>query len=101
MSKLQTIIYDVAVEVRKEMASAIFNGSKGMHYEKAYGDAYVDIDIYLKIENNYVIVVKEAIVSHVDTQHKSPLLEKAIFDVLPNWFDMYENIKDEVRKQIA
>ena len=97
MSKLQTIIYDVAVEVRKEMASAIFNGSNGMHYEKAYGDAYVDIDIFVVFKGNYMFEVKEVMISHCDTQHKSPLLEKAIYDILPNWFDMYENIKDEMR----
>ena len=97
MSKLQTIIYDAAVGVRKEMAEAIFNGAKGMHFEKVYGDAYVDIDIFLEFKDNYVFEVKEVMISHCDTQHKSPLLEKAIYDVLPNWFDMYENIKDETR----
>ena len=67
MNKLHDILMDVSVEVRQEMEKAILRGAKGMHYEKAYGDAYIDVDIFLEYKNNYVFEKQDVMVSHVDS----------------------------------
>lgn len=93
MNKLQTIITEVASGVRTTMENHIMAGAKGLHFEKVYGNAYVDIDYF----SPSVISV---MVSHVDTDHRSPLLEGEILKALPDWGEVYNEIYWE-EKQTA
>lgn len=97
MKKLQSIIYDVLVDVRKDMEKAILMGANGIHYEREYGDAYIDVEIYKEKRNNYIFENSEVLVNHIDTKHKSPLLEQAIKDALPSWFAMQKDLMEEER----
>lgn len=101
MNKLQTIITEVAAEVRKEMEQSILKGAYGMHFEKVYGNAYVDIDIFVERNHGALQEVAQVMVSHIDTAHRSPLLEEAIAGTLPCWFDMYHKIFWEDSRQTA
>lgn len=92
MNKLQTIITEVAAGVRTTMENHIMAGAKGLHYEKVYGNAYVDVDIFVERNHGALQEVAQVLVSHIDTAHRSPLLEEAIAGVLPCWFDMYHKI---------
>lgn len=85
MNKLQTIITEVASGVRTTMENHILAGAKGLHYEKVYGNAYIDIEYY----SPSVVTV---MVSHVDTGHRSPLLEGEIMKALPDWSEVYNEI---------
>lgn len=88
MKKLEMIISDVAAGVRKEMEDCIRSEVRRLHFEKAYGDAYVDVD-YLSPS---VVMVSA---SHMDTAHHSPLLEDSIIKALPDWYEVYYEIMEE------
>ena len=94
MNKLQNIITEVAAGVRTQMEDYILAGSKGMHYEKVYGNAYIDIEYY----SPSVVTV---MVSHVDTCHRSPLLEGEIMKAIPDWMEVYNTIYWEDSRQTA
>lgn len=98
MKKVDSIILDIAIGVRKEMESAMMKGAYGMHFEKSYGNAYIDVDIFLERKNNYIFEVQDVMVSHVETLHKSPLLEQAVKRVLPSWFKMQNELMMEERQ---
>lgn len=94
MNKLETIITEVAAGVRTTMENHILAGAKGLHFEKVYGNAYVDIDYFSPS-------VASVMVSHVDTAHRSPLLEGEIMKALPDWSEVYNTIYWEDSKQTA
>lgn len=94
MNKSEKIIIEVAAGVRTQMESYILAGAKGMHFEQVYGNAYVDIEYY----SPSVVTV---MVSHVDTAHRSPLLEDAIIKALPDWNEVYNAIFWEDSRQTA
>lgn len=91
MNKSETIITEVAAEVRTMMENHILAGAKGLHFEKVYGNAYVDIDYYSPS-------VVSVMVSHFDTGHRSPLLEDEILKALPDWSEVYNEIFWEDRQ---
>lgn len=91
MKKLENIIKDVAAGVRNEMEDSIRSKVRRLHFEKSYGEAYVDVD-YLSPS---VVMVSA---SHIDTAHRSPLLEGAILDALPDWYEVYNDIMEQERQ---
>lgn len=101
MNKLQNIINEVVAGVRTTMQDQILSGSYGMHYEHICGDAYIDIDIFEENRGGYYVVIEQVMVSHVDTAHRSPLLEQAIKAVLPDWYEMKEELMDGGMRQTA
>lgn len=94
MNKLEKIITEVASGVRMQMENYILAGAKGMHFEQVYGNAYVDIDYFSPS-------VVSVMVSHVDTAHRSPLLESEIMKALPDWSEVYNKIFWEDSRQTA
>ncbi len=79
MTKLQRIISETVDGVRHQIENSIIAGETGMHYEKAYGNAYIDIDMNWSSCQEST----EVMVSHVDTCHQSPLLQHEIMMALP------------------
>ena len=75
MTKLETIICQVADGVREEMEQSIMRGY-------------------------YVDVIEQVMVSHFDTAHRSPRLEQAIREVIPDWWEVKTFMMGEER-QIA
>lgn len=98
MTKLETIICQVAAGVREEMEQSIMRGAYGMHFEQVYGDAYVDIDIFEEERGYYVDVIEQVMVSHFDTAHRSPRLEQAIREVIPDWWEVKTFMMGEERQ---
>lgn len=97
MTTLENIITEVAAGVRMEMEDSILAGAYGMHFEKVYGDAYVDIDIFEEHRGGYIEVIEQVMVSHFDTCHRSPLLESAIKNVLPDWWEVKNSMMEGMR----
>lgn len=100
MKKLEEIRNQVAAGVRKEMERCILSGVRQLHYEQAFGTAYVDVDIYAHKYPIYTVGV-EVHVNHIDTQHHSPRLEKSIEAALPSWYTVRDEIMWEDSRQTA
>ena len=98
MRKSERIINQVASGVREEMTDSISQGCDWMTYEREVCGVPVKVEIReVRLRGGYYIDDVDVFVEHDDTSHQSPLLEKAIREALPNWF----NVKAEVNRQIA
>lgn len=98
MKKSETIIKKVATEVKAEMMDSILQGCDWMVFEQEINGVPVKVEIReVRLKNGYYIDDVDVFIEHDDTSHQSPLLEKAIREALPNWF----NVKAEVNRQIA
>ena len=98
MKKSENIIKKVASEVKAEMVDSISQGCDWMVFEQEINGVPVKVEIReVRLRNGYYIDDVDVFIEHDDTSHQSPLLEKAIREALPNWF----NVKAEVNRQIA
>ena len=94
----QKLIIDIARAVHDEMYDCISQGWDRLSWEREYGLALVRVEVALvRLRNGMYIDDVDVAVMHDDNGHESPLLEKAIREALPDWF----NVKDEVERQIA
>lgn len=89
MKRTENIIAMVVDGVRNQLEREIQAGAREVHYEQAFGTAYVDV--------RYTPYSVTVIVSHIDTKHRSPMLEKEIVNVLPDWNEVYDTIYWEER----
>lgn len=92
MKRVTNIVEMVRDGVRNYLENEIYLGAKKVHYEQQFGEAYVDVDY-----TPWKVTVS---VSHPDTKHHSPLLERAILDVLPDWSEVEDimNMETVVRR---
>jgi hypothetical protein len=93
MKRTENIIEMVADGVRNQLERQIAAGAKDVHYEQLFGTAYVDV-----YYTPYAVTV---VVSHIDTKHRSPMLESEIVNVLPDWNEVADTIFWEDSKQTA
>ena len=95
--KIEKILKEVQAGVQSKMEDTILDGDNRFHYEKEYGEAYIDIEFHEVYCGAYVIDDWDVHVSHPDATKESPLLEQALRAVMPDWF----KVKDEMLRQIA
>ena len=96
--KKSEIIKKIATEVKAEMVDSISQGCDWMVFEQEINGVPVKVEIReVRLRNGYYIDDVDVFIEHDDTSHQSPLLEKAIREALPDWF----NVKQEVERQIA
>ena len=94
----QKLINEIARAVHDEMYDCISQDWDRLSWEREYGLALVRVEVELvRLRNGMYIDDVDVAVMHDDSTHESPLLEKAIREALPDWF----NVKDEVERQIA
>ena len=94
------LLNEIAGDVHYEMQTAIEDGYDWIRYEKEYGAALVLVEVReIPMSNGMVYDDVEVAIQHDDDDRRlSPLLEKAIREALPDWFE----IKREVEgRQVA
>ena len=92
-ARINNILKEVQAGVRQKMEETILGGDNRFHYEKEYGDAYVDIEFHEVYCGAFMIDDWDVHVSHEDAAKESPLLEQALRAVMPDWFKMKEDMK--------
>ena len=85
MSKKETIIKEITKVMRDEIIDAVSFNEKKVDKEFVYGDAIILIVMGYEPKNGWLIPLKEVNVLHDEDTHKSPLLESAITEALPDW----------------
>ena len=89
MMNIQTICKDMADGVRDEIRQAIMDGKDIVEYTKEYGDTVVIVGV--RSYWPYTCCV----VSHEDSSHKSPCIEKAIENAVPDWYSVEREVASE------
>lgn len=85
MSKKETIIKEISSAMRDAIIGAVSFKENYVDKEFVYGDAIVWVVMGYELVNGWLAPLKEVKVLHDDDAHKSPLLESAITEALPNW----------------
>lgn len=85
MSKKETIIKEISSAMRDAIIEAVSFNEYYVFKEFVYGDAIVSIEMGYELVNGCLAPVKEIHVLHDEDTHKSPLLESAITEALPDW----------------
>ena len=93
MTRIENILNEVRTGVLSEMEETILDGDNRFHYEKEYGDAYVDIEFREVIAGAYLLDDWDIHVSHEDARKESPVLEQALRAVMPDWFKTKERME--------
>ena len=91
MTRIENILNDVRTGVLSKMEDTILGGDNRFHYEKEYGEAYIDIDFHEVYCGAFLLDDWDVHVSHEDATKESPLLEKALRAVMPDWFKVKED----------
>ena len=92
MTRIENILNEVRKGVQSMMEDTILGGDNRFHYEKEYGDAYIDIDFHEVYCGAFLLDDWDIHVSHEDTRKESPLLEHALRSVMPDWFQLKEEM---------
>ena len=100
MANLEQILKDLHYGVLSKMEDTILAGGTSFHYETEYGCAFVDIDFHEVCNFPWLSADWDVTVSHEDGHKRSPLLEKAIEAVMPDWFETKEKVREAIM-QIA
>ena len=85
MSKKETIIKEISSAMRDAIIEAVSFNENSVIKNFVYGDAVVSVEMGYELVNGWLAPVKEINVLHDDDAHKSPLLESAITEALPDW----------------
>lgn len=85
MSKKGTIIKEISSAMRDAIIEAVSFNEYKVEKEFVYGAAIVSVVMGHELVNGWLAPVKEINVLHDDDTHKSPLLESAITEALPDW----------------
>ena len=93
MTRIESILNEVRTGVQAEMETTIMDGDNRFHYEKEYGDAYVDIEFREIFTGAFFLEDWDIHVCHEYSRKESPLLEKALKAVMPNWFETKERMQ--------
>ena len=95
MKNLYRIINEVVSEVRESIVESLRSREYKTEVERYYGEASIVVEIGCEVVNGWLMPYKRATVVHCE-EHKSPLLEEAIMNALPDW-DEVENEFNEVQ----
>ena len=93
MKRIENILNEVRTGVLSTMEDTILGGDNRFHYEKEYGEAYIDIDFHEVYCGSFMIDDWDVHVSHEDATKESPLLEAALLAVMPDWFKTKERMQ--------
>ena len=93
MTRIENILNEIRTGVLSEMEETLLDGDNRFHYEKEYGDAYVDIEFREIFTGAFLLEDWDIHVSHEDARKESPLLEKALRAVMPSWFKVKERMQ--------
>lgn len=89
------ICREVADGVREGIRQAILDGKEIVEYTKEYGDVVVMVGV-----RSYWPYIC-CIVSHNDGSHKSPRLEQAIENAVPDWHSVEREIANEYKYSLT
>ena len=89
----------IVSEVTEQMYQCLFARMDRMWCEVVMGAAVINVELH-EVYGNYEIVDIQCTVTHDVEEHKSPLLEQAIIDAMPDWFEMKHKMEEDSR-QIA
>lgn len=92
MTRIESILNDVRTGVLSKMEDTILGGDNRFHYEKEYGEAYIDIEFHEVYCGAFLLDDWDVHVSHEDATKESPLLEAALRAVMPDWFKVKEDL---------
>lgn len=98
MSKKETIIKEISSAMRDKIIDAVSFNEYYVFKEFVYGNAIVQIEMGHEKMNGWLAPLKVVKVLHDDDAHKSPLLESAIMEALPDWDKLekeYGYVEDE------
>ena len=96
--KRKQLMKEIQDSLKSEMREAILDGWDWMDFEQCFGDATVHVKLYeVRLAYGKYILDEDIWIEHLNRRHESPLLEKAVKEILPDWFQ----IKMEVNRQIA
>lgn len=85
MSKKETIIKEISSAMRDAIIEAVSFNENRVIKEFVYGEAIVNIEMGYELVNGCLAPIKEINVLHDEDTHKSPLLESAITEAMPDW----------------
>ena len=88
------LIDKVVCHVTEEMADWLLSGMDRMATEVILNGGVVEVYIH-EVPAACEITDVQVIVIHDDNEHNSPLLEKAIIEALPDWYDVKHNMERE------
>ena len=91
-TRIENILNEVRTGVQAKMEDTILGGDNRFHYEKEYGEAYIDIDFHEVYCGAFLIDDWDVHVSHEDAHKESPMLEAALRAVMPDWFKVKEEL---------
>lgn len=92
MKNIETICREVADGVREEIRQAITEGCDSASYEKEYGGGVIVVDV-----RAYGSMMVYAVVGHQDGRHRSPRIEQAIENAVPDWYSVERDVAEELR----
>lgn len=92
---VDTICREMADGVREEIRQAILDGKEIVEYTKEYGDVVVMVGV--RSYWPYICCV----VSHYDCSHKSPRLEQAIENAVPDWYSVEREIANDYQYSLT
>ena len=95
MMNCNKICNEVAKELKEQMAIAIECGDETLTFEKEFGTAFVQVDIYQRRVSGWWMTFIDVVVAHEDAHHQSPRLTEAISKALPSWDKMSEEYKSK------
>lgn len=96
MKAVDTICRELADGVREQIRQAIMAGDDRATYEKEYGDSVIVVDV-----RAYGSMLVYAVVGHADGSHKSPRLEEAIENAVPDWYSIEREVASELRYSLT
>ena len=88
------IMDKIVCDITQEMTDHLLSGMDRMCMEVVLGEAVVQVYVH-EVPAACEITDVQVIVMHDDERHKSPLLEKAIIDAMPDWYDMKHNMEGD------
>jgi hypothetical protein len=89
MKKYEVIIDEVKQGVTNALEEMLRKGGTTINYEKQVGEAYINVELLWDDADIFMQYDYEVVVSHADCSKKSPLLESAIYDALPDFENIY------------
>ena len=92
---MKQVVRQVVDGVREEMARTIQFGDDSFSWEKDYDRATVIVECHeVRLANGFVIMDATVLVDH-DNGNESPMLEQAIREALPDWWQVRKEIESE------
>ena len=90
--KREVLLEDVRMGVLGKMESTILGGGTRFCYDKQVGTGYIEIEFHEVRCGAFLDCEFEVLVAHEDASKESPMLEAALFAVMPDWFKTKERL---------